>query len=239
MYASKWHPLDVTKKSSSFHTIRHGLSKYPAFVVMQVRANNVISEGIGSNMDSFASYSNAGGVIYGYDDKMVWTPFVSDVSGSNTFGRLFGSRDGWGLKRFAALNGEFRIIVWSMDSFDSSKFHLKEVNIDEADSGALLVPRIDIDNDLVSFSVQALAGSNKGFLFKGWGSLQATRRPFGGAIYAYNKQGQFQVWRPNADSQGYLVHINEHYGAGSNTQASNSASYVAISLQADIENENY
>lgn len=236
-YASKWHPLDIKEKSSSFHTIRHGLSKYPALVVLQVRANNLISEGIGSTTDSFVRSSAAGGVLYCYDDKMVrvWTPFVPDYTKSGLSGGLFGSRDGWGSTEFQAMKGTFRIKVWSMDSFDNSKFHLKECNIDEVDTGALLVPSIDIDNDLVSFSVQALTGANKGFLFKGWGSSQATRRPFGGAIYAYNKQGQFQVWRPNADKHGYLIHINGPYGAGSN-QASNSASYVATLLQADTEN---
>lgn len=236
-YASKWHPLDIKEKSSSFHTIRHGLSKYPALVVLQVRANNLISEGIGSTMDSLvAPLSQAGGVLYGYDDKMVrvWTSFVPDTS-SKWFGRLFGERDGWGSTSFGAHKGEFMVKVWSMDSFDNSKFHLKEANIEEADTGALSVPSIDLDNDLVSFSVQALTGANEGFLFKGWGSSQATRRPFGGAIYAYNKQGHFQVWRPNADKQGYLIHINGPYGAGSNSQASNSASYVATLLQADTE----
>lgn len=236
-YASKWHPLDIKEKSSSFHTIRHGLSKYPALVVLQVRANNLISEGIGSTMDSFGGYSAAGGVLYCYDDKMVrvWSLFLPDTT-LKSAGGLFGSRDGWGSTGFHALKGTFRVKVWSMDSLDNSKFHLKEANIDEVDTGALSVPRIDLDNDLVSFSVQALAGANEGFLFKGWGSSQATRRPFGGAIYAYNKQGQFQVWRPNADKQGNLIHINEPYGAGSNNQASNSASYLATLLQADTEN---
>ena len=237
-YKSKWYPLDITSSKKAFHSIRHGLWKYPAFVTVQVRSRHWVSEAAGSSMFPFEDYVNGGGVLYGFDDRMVrlWAASMSDTADPKFYGRLFGTGfDGWGDEPVPRdeLRGEFKVTVWDVDSFVSSKLQVRESNVLETETGSMSFPAIDVDNDIVSFYVQALDGPNEGFLFKGWGSSQAVRVPFGGAIYAYNKQGKFQVWYPNPDKQGYLIHINRPYGNGKNVQASNSASYVAQVIVAE------
>lgn len=235
-YSSQWHALNIADADKSFHTIRHGLSSYPALVTVQVRSQNMISEAVGSSLHFKVTsrYSNGGGVVYGVDDRMVriWTAYVQNTSHYG-YGSLFGDRDGWATTIPKTILGEFRVTVWGSESFDDNNSYLRESNIMETDTGALSMPEIDIDNDLVSFHAQALDGPNQGFLFNGWGSSQAVLAPFGGVIYAYNKQGQFQTWRPNPKNQGYLININSPYGNGRNIQSSNSASYIAKLLKAE------
>ena len=234
-YSSQWYEIDIADADKSFHAIRHGLSGYPAFVTAQIRSNGVISEAAGSSLHFKVTsrYSNGGGVVYGADDRMVriWTAYVQNTSYFG-YGSLFGNNDGWATTIPKGILGEFRVTVWDSESFDRSYFHIRESNVMETETGALSMPEIDIDNDIVSFHAQALDGPNQGFLFNGWGSSQAVFAPFGGAIYAYNKQGKFQTWRPNPKKQGYLININSPYGNGRNIQSSNSASYVAKLLKA-------
>ena len=240
-YTTQWYALNVADKAKSFHALRHGLSSYPAYVVVQVKSENMISEAAGSSLLANGQHSNTGGACYGVDERMVriWTAYY--INSSSVFsGKLFGSGwDGWAgwdtfrLDTSQWTLGEFRVTVWDSESFDRRNFLIRESNVMETQTGALSMPEIDIDNDLVSFYAQGLDGPNQGFLFSGWGSSKAVFAPFGGVIYAYNKQGQFQTWRPNPDKQGYLININSPYGNGRNIQSSNSASYVAKLLKAE------
>ena len=169
-YMSQWHPLSILDAAKSFYTMRHGLSSYPALVVVQVKSLNMISEAAGSSLQFkvTARYSNGGGVVYGVDDRMVriWAAYVSNTSYVG-YGRLFGTGDGWSWMPGDSKSGDFRIIVWDSSSFDGRNFLLRESNVMEMETGALSMPAIDIDNDLVSFYVQSLDGPNQGFLFNG------------------------------------------------------------------------
>ena len=237
-YVSQWYEMDIREVDTSFHAISHGLSTYPGFVTLQVRSDGLVSESAGSSLLP-VDYSNDGGVYYGVDDNMVriWTAYIPSIAVYS--GRLFGSGwDGWaGWNTFRHdtsqwTSGQFRVTVWDNESFEEANILIRQSNVMETRRGALTMPKIDIDNDIVSFYTKALDGPNQGFLFKGCGSSQAVRSPFGGVIYAYNKQGQFQTWRPNPKKQGYLININRPYGNGMNIQSSNSASYIAKLLKA-------
>ena len=161
-------------------------------------------------------------VLYGYGDKSVriWTTYGR---GS----RLFGSLDGWGVSldrwgvspMLRGTIGHVRVTVL----YTSNKNLHRFVSIIQENQITTLP--INVDSCLLNLKVQALDGPNRGFLFEGYGSTQAQRVPFGGAIYAYNKKGQIKVWRPNEDKTGYLVHIKKPYGDGKYSQASNAAAY--------------
>ena len=238
-FTSDWLSLDVTDENKAFTEISHGLSDYPAYVSVQIKASNgLVSEGMGALMTSPLSWSNAGGVIYGFDDKSlrIWAPYLSDEMRSkseNLFGRLLGSVDGWGIPGVKGnLKGSFKVAVWSADSFTHSKdIYEYPGNINDGSIASSSQVSFDIDNDLITLFVQALDGNNQGFLFKGSGASQSQKEPFGGAIYAYNKDGRVNVWRPKEGNDGYLVHINHPYGNGKHNQASNAAAYRVTVLQ--------
>ena len=194
----------------------------------------MISEASGSSLRYIGCCDQGGGVVYGVDDSMVriWTAYIKNTT-TIPYGRYFGVADGWAYSPGHDILGEFRVIVWDSESFDNVHLYTRQSNFMETQTGAFSMPEIDIDNDIVSLYAKALDGPNQGFLFNGWGSSQAVRVPFGGVIYAYNKQGQFQTWRPNPKKQGYLININSPYGNGRNIQSSNSASYVAKLLKAE------
>ena len=232
IFQSKWLPLDITDPKKTFYELSHGLSEYPAFVSVQIKSRGWISEGMGAVMTSPRHWGNTGGVLYGCDEKTVrvWTAYISTAMRSekhNSFGQLLGTKDGWGITGISTnLKGEVKVTVWSPDSFIRGK-NLGEfaANVQDSELSSAVLNTIDIDNDLISFNVQALDGPNRGFLFRGYGSSQATRDPFGGAIFAYNQEGKVRVWRPNETKDGYLIHINQPCGNGTLNQASNSAAY--------------
>ena len=227
-YGSNWLPLDTSDRQKSFYELSHGLSGYPGMVSVQIRlSSGFVSEGMGSLMSpSKWPYFMSGGVLYGYDDKSVR---IRKTYGRGS--RLFGSQDGWGVSldrwgvspMLRGTIGHVRVTVWAVDSLASNKnLHRFVSNIQENQITTL---PINVDTCLLNLKVQALDGPNRGFLFKGYGSTQAQRVPFGGAIYAYNRTGQIKVWRPNEDENGYLVHIKKPYGDGKYSQASNAAAY--------------
>ena len=238
-FTTDWLPLDLTDESKSFKELSHGLSDYPAFVSVQIKASNgMISEGMGAVMTSPRAWSNAGGVIYAFDDKSlrIWSPYLSDKTRSiqsNSYGRLLGNVDGWGLTSIPAdLKGSAKVTAWSANSFASSKeLYEYSGNFEDGTIASSNHASIDINNDLVTLFVQALDGINRGFLFKGSGASQSQNNPYGGAIYAYNKDGQVKVWRPKMGNDGYLVHINQPYGKGKHNQASNAAAYRVTLLK--------
>ena len=235
-FTTNWLPLDVTDESLSFKELSHGLSDYPAFVSVQIKSSNgMISEGMGAVMTSPKAWSNAGGVIYAFDDKSIriWSSYMSDVRSEYSYGRLLGTVDGWGLTNIPAdLKGSVKVTVWSAQAFtDGKDFYEYSGNVDDGIIDGSNKVNFDIDNDLISLSVQALDGDNRGFLFKGFGASQSQNIPYGGAIYAYNKDGQVKIWRPKLGNNGYLVHINQPYGNGKLNQASNNAAYRVTLLK--------
>ena len=229
-YSSNWVPVNTGDRQKTFYEMSHGLSMYPGMVSVQIRLpSGFVSEGMGAVMSSLKLYSNTGGVLYGYDHTSVriWTSYVSKElrqQFGGGFGGLFGSLDGWGVSPILSnMLGHVKVTVWAADSFTPNKnIHRFVSNIQETQ---ITSTPIDVDTCLLNFNVQALDGPNRGFLFKGHGSSQAQIAPFGGSIYAYNKNGQIKVWRPNEDKNGYLVHIKSPFGNGKYHQASNAAAY--------------
>lgn len=238
-FTTDWMQLDVTDESKSLKELSHGLSDYPAFVSVQIRASNgMISEGMAAVMTSPRTWSNVGGVIYAFDDKSIriWSPYLSDKTRSiqgNSYGKLLGTVDGWGITSIPAdFKGLVKVTAWSANSFKRNKeMYQYSGNLDDGIIARSNHVSVDINNDLVTLFVQALDGINRGFLFKGFGASQSQKNPYGGAVYAYNKDGQVKVWRPKSGNDGYLVHINQPYGNGKFNQASNGAAYIVTLLK--------
>ena len=174
-FKSQWYSLDITDADKSFNTIRHGLSSYPAFVNVQVRSSTLVSEASGSSLTSYTGCCDqGGGVVYGIDDRMIriWTAYIKETK--TPYGRLFGMADGWAYNPSQILTGEFRVLIWDKESFADNHLYTRESNVMDTQTGTLLMPNIDIDNDIVSFYAQALDGPNQDF-FSAVGDL---RRPF-------------------------------------------------------------
>lgn len=233
---SEWLPLDINNRSLAYYELSHSLNAYPGLVNVQIRCNSsvetsIISEGLGAT-PKFRAYSNAGGVIHAFSDTSVrvWAGLNVSNGGDN---RLFGAMDGWKhsiLNNLQAKEGEFRVLVWSDKNITTgdSEFEKHEENTEFAEWSAF--EKFSPDNDLFSFYVQANDGLNKGFRFRGYGNSQSMNSPFGGAVYAYNPNGDVRIWRPNPSVGGHLVHINYPYGDGINAQATNDVHYVSTLL---------
>ncbi|XP_045159131.2 uncharacterized protein LOC123524740 [Mercenaria mercenaria] len=238
-FKTDWLPLDVANSSLSYYELKHGLSGYPRFINVQIRCHaadySVVSEGLGATM-MHRKNSNAGGVVYAFSDKDVrlWTGYLESTSDNGHY-RLIGYSDGWGslpIKGVNILKGEFRILSWNRSApthYDFDTEVKTERNAYFSEWSAY--ENISFDRDLLSFYVEAIDGVNKGYRFRGYGNSQSIDSPFGGAVYAFNSGGDFRIWRPNATTGGYLIHVHSPYGNGKHVQASTNGQYVSTLIR--------
>lgn len=218
-FESPW--TDINVFSKSYLEISHGLGVTPDMVIVQLRHGSSTSDWVSDvtgSMSSTEKGSRRSGLIYGYDSSKIriWAP---------DNGSLFNTTDGWGLPKDhgAVLSGQVKVYAWNY----LMNIRSKSVNINKSSSKSDLevsLPEVvDVNKDIVYFTVSPTDGDNRGFLFPGISSVQNTDPTiqYGGVMYAYSTD-KIRLWHPKLDSQHFLVYINNEWGRGNHVQSSES-----------------
>ncbi|XP_061187998.1 uncharacterized protein LOC133196068 [Saccostrea echinata] len=218
-FESSWTNIDA--RNNNFLEINHGLGIMPDMVIVQLRHGSTdrdwVSDVMGS-MSTSRTGKEKSGLIYAYNSRTVriWAP---------ENGNLFNLADGWGLPRDVdtVISGQLKVYVWSYLMNTKSK----SVTIDRRTSiPNLQVPLpvpLNIDHDILYFTISPTNGENRGFAFPGVGSVQNadTNTQYGGVMYSYSSD-KIRLWHPKLDGRHFLVYVSNDWGGGHHTQSAES-----------------
>ncbi|KAL4235561.1 hypothetical protein ACF0H5_003957 [Mactra antiquata] len=227
----------------NYKQLTHSLNVIPELTVVQynpafsVPLSGWYSEGQGSSsrpIDNNNLYW--GGLVYGVNSNTIqlWTA----SSGDANYG-IFSFCDGWGYdvrgdavstmtSDCSYIRAYITIYMWtslgSTEKFSTSVLHdtsdtlTHEVSVHPLNS-------INIDDDILTFTVEAVSGANNGYYFPGTGAAMLDNdNGCGGVIYAYsNETSSVRYWHPNTySSNAGLIHI-QRFGGGTNQDLTSDA----------------
>ncbi|XP_062588073.1 uncharacterized protein LOC134249741 [Saccostrea cucullata] len=218
-FESNWTNIDV--KNKNYLEFSHGLGIMPDMVIVQLRHGSTDQDWVTDVMGSMST-SRTGkeksGLIYAYNSRTVriWAPDK---------GNLFNLADGWGLStdKDTIISGQVKIYVWSYLMNIKSKI----ITIDSSTSiPNLQVPlpvQLNVDQDILYFTISPTSGENRGFAFSGMGSVQNAdpNTQYGGVMYSYSSD-KIRLWRPKLDGRHFLVYVSSDWGGGHHTQSAES-----------------
>ncbi|XP_052063096.1 uncharacterized protein LOC127702834 [Mytilus californianus] len=209
-FESSWIPMDTT--TNTYKEVSHGLGAEPDYAIVQVKFQpGLITEAVGSSMQTNPTGTDWGGVIYSYNTTVfrLWAP-------NGGRGGLFSIADGWGdNKGKLQKSGSVKIYAWKTLT---SKSNFKQTVTLPATSFSMnLHQLVDPENNLIDIVIRALDGRSKNFIFHGSGAVQNVNGndSFGGIVISYSNQ-TVRFWYPYTSS-GALLLVDKWWGQA-NTQ---------------------
>ncbi|XP_063442891.1 uncharacterized protein LOC134723193 [Mytilus trossulus] len=197
--------MDTT--TNTYNEVSHGLGIEPDYAIVQVTLpSGIITEAVGSSMQTNPTSTDWGGVIYSYDNTVfrLWVP-------NGGYGGLFSIADGWGKnKGTVEKSGTVKIYAWK--KLTSKSNFTQSVTLPSASYTMKLTQPIDRENNLIDIIIRALDGTSKNFIFHGSGAVQNVNKndSFGGMVISYSDQ-TVRFWYPNTSLKALLL-VDKSWG---------------------------
>ncbi|CAC5375287.1 unnamed protein product [Mytilus coruscus] len=209
-FESSWIPMDTT--TNTYKEVSHGLGAEPDYAIVQVKLQSgIITEAVGSSMQTNPTGTDWGGVIYSYNNTIfrLWAP-------NGGRGGLFSLADGWGdNKGKLEKSGSVKIYAWKI--LTSKSNFQQSVTLPATSYTMSLTRPVDPEHNLIDIIIRALDGKSKNFVFHGSGAVQNVNGndSFGGIVISYSNQ-TVRFWYPHK-SHGSLLLVDNCWGQA-NTQ---------------------
>ncbi|XP_076109787.1 uncharacterized protein LOC143078728 isoform X1 [Mytilus galloprovincialis] len=198
-------PMDTT--TNTYKEVSHGLGTELDYAIVQVTLpSGIITEAVGSSMQTNPTGTDWGGVIYSYDNNVfrLWAP-------NGGQGGLFSIADGWG-KNKGKLEKSGTVKIYAWKKLTSKSNFIQSVTLPSTSYTMSLTQPIDRENNLIDIIIRALDGTSKNFIFHGSGAVQNVNGndALGGMVISYSDQ-TVRFWYPNASSAALLL-VDKSWG---------------------------
>eukprot|EP00118_Oscarella_pearsei_P010807 m.68468 g.68468 ORF g.68468 m.68468 type:complete len:2350 (+) comp35521_c0_seq7:24-7073(+) len=223
----------TSQASTSYQALTTGLQAYPNVVRVEVEASGGNNQGFvfygtgaGQTDDDRGKY---GGVVFAYshDSVRLWTAHANDGTSS---GYCIFVDDGWGggINSQLSTSCDVTVSLW-MEEFPPPTFVSSWIRM-ESQKGVASYKEIWHGMGGVpvhlKVQVQAVDGSNSGFVFEGIGSVmggESSGENYGGLAFAYDSN-VVRLWAPSnnqTSDKGKILYVEDGWGDEISTQASN------------------
>lgn len=226
-------------KTRMFYEVPHNLRQIPDFISVRVYSSTSLKKEFSLHFHASGAVQTPsgsaeyGGVVFAYNESLIrlWLP----NNGNSLKTGCIWITEGWGNGRHASqLNSKVchvEIRAW-MYSFPLPAFQTEWESIHanaERDSFREIQHNIGKDTLIVQVQVKREGQKTNHFIYDGIGSVQSTQStagPYGGVLFAYDKQS-VRIWVASSDfgDKGKVIFVSDAWGNGTRKEEYDRALY--------------